>query len=84
MTTRPKKAPIATQNPVDRRTRKTNPPRLRHASAGRKPIQPTWGSAMIGIEATLRTTAKTKRRASRIRSRSSSSNPLSLRGSEMV
>jgi hypothetical protein len=58
---------------VFRRTRKTIAPRLRQTRAGRKPIQPRVGSAMMGMEATLRATATTKRRLSRTRSRSSSS-----------
>ncbi len=50
----------------------------------REPGRCANSGEMIGIAATLRTTARTKRRASRTRSRSSSSKALSLRGSEIV
>ena len=69
---RSRRSPV---RPADRRRRsarasQTKPLGLRQTSAGRKPIQPTHGSAIMGMAATLSATAATKRRASLTRSRS--------------
>ncbi len=82
---RPTAPPTAVDKPYDRlKTRKSRAAKLTNTTIGRIMDQPPEVSALRAIATKLKAIAVRNRLPSRTRSRSSSSNGRTLRGSEIV